>query len=291
MPPLILDGMNRASRIFFSGVAALLVLGTAAFAGPRPVVVELFTSQGCADCPPADAFLGKLAQRPNILAITLPVTYWDMLGWKDTLARDENTRRQKAYAQAMGRGGVYTPQIIVDGVSDVVGSRIASVEAAIAAREDAINEFFPPAAVVVASREAGASVPAENPPLAGKPQQLDPVVPIMVRETPDEMHITIGAAGGTQNANATVWMFHLRSQVTVAISRGENTGHILTYRNVAGDVKAIGVWKGRTLSLTLPRSAMAGLPHDGVAIVVQQGGFGHIIGAAYLARPDFYAQR
>ena len=76
-----------------------------------------------------------------------------------------------------------------------------------------------------------------------------------------------------------------------AIPRGENAGHTITYRNVAGDVKAVGVWKGKTLTLTLPKSAMAGLPHDGVAIVVQQGGYGHIIGAAYLARPDFYAQR
>jgi hypothetical protein len=124
-----------------------------------------------------------------------------------------------------------------------------------------------------------------------KPQPIDPVVPVAVRETPDEMRITIGAAEGARNQNATVWMFHIQSQVSVAIPRGENAGRTLTYRNVAGDVKAIGVWKGKTLTLNLPRSAMAGLPHDGVAIVVQQGGFGHIIGAAYLARPDFYAQR
>jgi hypothetical protein len=283
--------MNVAGRIVFSAIAALCMLSTAAIAGPpRPVVVELFTSQGCADCPPADAFLGSLAQRPGILAITLPVTYWDMLGWKDTLARDENTRRQKAYAQAMGRGGVYTPQIIVDGVSDVVGSRTASVEAAIAARADAINTFFP-ATVAVAARESAPPPAAMAAAPIGKPQMLDPVVPIVVRETPDEMHITIGAVEDARNANATVWMFHIQSQVTVAIPRGENAGHTFTYRNVAGDVKAVGVWKGKTLSLTLPRSAMAGLAHDGVAIVVQQGGYGHIIGAAYLARPDFYAQR
>src|ERR1700709_181571 len=118
--------------------AAVFALGaTAAFAGGvavRPVVVELYTSQGCSSCPPADALIGKLAQRPGVLAITLPITYWDMLGWKDTLATDANTRRQKAYAAAMGHGGVYTPQIVIDGVTDVVGSRAANVEAAIAQR-------------------------------------------------------------------------------------------------------------------------------------------------------------
>ncbi len=77
----------------------------------------------------------------------------------------------------------------------------------------------------------------------------------------------------------------------VAIAAGENQGHTITYHNVVGDLKAVGVWKGKTVSLTLPRGAMAGLPHDGVAVVVQQGGFGHIIGAAYLARPDYYAAR
>jgi hypothetical protein len=122
-------------------LAGMFVLaGTAAQAGGvRPVVVELYTSQGCNSCPPADAFLGKLIQRGDVLALTLPVTYWDMLGWKDSLANEANTRRQKAYAAAMGHGGVYTPQIVVDGAVDVVGSRTASVEAAIEARREAID--------------------------------------------------------------------------------------------------------------------------------------------------------
>ena len=118
------------------GLAAGLGVG-AACAGepPRPIVVELYTSQGCSSCPPADALLGRLAQRRDVLALSLPVTYWDMLGWKDTLASPGNTSRQKAYAAALGRGGVYTPQIVVDGVNDVVGSRENDVEAAVTARE------------------------------------------------------------------------------------------------------------------------------------------------------------
>jgi len=274
-------------RAYFSAVAALSLLATPAWsAAARPIVVELFTSQGCSDCPPADAFLGSLTQRPDLIAITLPVTYWDMLGWKDTLAHEENTRRQKAYAQAMGRGGVYTPQMIVDGVNDVVGSRIASVEAAIASRLEAIEEPDAAAPVAVSARD-----PALGQMAGSIASHLDPIVPVAVRETAQEMRITVGPASGLQNLGATVWLFHLRAQVSVAIARGENAGRTITYRNVAGDVKAVGLWKGKTLSLSLPRSAMADLPHDGVAVVVQQGGFGHVIGAAYLARPDFSLQR
>ncbi|HSZ75647.1 MAG TPA: DUF1223 domain-containing protein, partial [Rhizomicrobium sp.] len=111
---------------------ALAFCATAAFAGgasdKRPLVVELYTSQGCSSCPPADVLLGQLSTKPDLLAISLPITYWDMLGWKDTLASEDNTRRQKAYAIALGHSGVYTPQVIVDGVTDVVGSREDSVK-------------------------------------------------------------------------------------------------------------------------------------------------------------------
>ncbi len=75
------------------------------------------------------------------------------------------------------------------------------------------------------------------------------------------------------------------------IPRGENAGHRITYRNVAADVRAVGVYKGKAVTITLPRGAMVGLPHDGVAVIVQKGGFGHVLGAAYVSRPDYYAQR
>ena len=122
---------------------------------------------------------------------------------------------------------------------------------------------------------------------ANIPQRLSvPFVPVSVSENAQEMRIKIGAADGAYDA--TVWMFHLRSAVNVAIKAGENQGRTITYRNIVADLRAVGVWKGGSLSLTLPRSAMTGLPHDGVAIVVQQAGFGQIMGASYIARPDFY---
>jgi hypothetical protein len=256
------------------------------------VVVELYTSQGCNSCPPADSFLGKLSQRGDVLALTLPVTYWDMLGWKDSLASEANTRRQKEYAAAMGHGGVYTPQIIVDGVQDVVGSRTASVEAAIEARRDAIEATLAIAdarnaeGTVTASRIASGYEPAAAPSAPPPQRHADPLVPVSLNESGQELHINIGGADGMQNA--TVWLLHLRSAVTVAIKAGENEGRSVTYHNVVGDIRAVGIWKGGPLSLTLPRSAMAGLPHDAVAVLVQHGGYGHVIGASYISHPDFY---
>jgi hypothetical protein len=238
-----------------SGLAMAAVLlhavGTAEAASKRPVLVELYTSQGCSSCPPADALLGQLAQRKDVLALSLPITYWDMLGWKDTLASDANTRRQKAYADAMGRGGIYTPQMIIDGMSDVVGSREPAVEEVIAART--------------------ADMHAVNVTLSASPQ---------------EIHVAVGA-GSDHGEGATVWLFHVLSRATVAIHAGENEGRSITYRNVVRDVKAIGVWKGQPIALDLPRNQITTAPHDSVAVVVQQSGYGRVLGAAFLGRPDY----
>ena len=274
--------------------AALLATGTAQ-AGSRPIVVELYTSQGCSSCPPADILLGKLAQRPGVIAISLPITYWDMLGWKDSLASEANTRRQKAYAAAMGHGGVYTPQIVVDGVTDVVGSRVAAVEAAIAERRADLAQSATAVAQADAARahavdaERLADTAHMSSPvpvmLAMPPPQIDPIVPVSLHETPQEIHIQIGAAPG--EIGATVWMFHLRSAVSVTIPSGENAGHTIVYHNVSDDPRPVAVYKGRAMSLTLPKSN--GASNDGVAVIVQQGGYGHVLGAAMLSRPDTYA--
>src|SRR5262249_5080552 len=129
---------------FSAGVILLAAAGVASPAtagqlqGPRPVVVELFTSQGCSDCPAADRIVTELAKRKDVIALSLPITYWDMLGWKDTLATEANTNRQKSYARAMNRSGIYTPQIIVDGQFDVVGNQRERVLSALATRASQI---------------------------------------------------------------------------------------------------------------------------------------------------------
>ena len=113
--------MFRTTRIVFAGAFALLALPAAA--DTRPIVVELFTSQGCSSCPPADAVLAELAARPNILALAFHVDYWDRLGWKDPLSAPGSTARQNDYAGQFGKREIYTPQIVVDGDRQVIGSR------------------------------------------------------------------------------------------------------------------------------------------------------------------------
>ena len=119
------DGFLRWSGV--AGVAATVMLATPASADPR-AVVELFTSQGCSSCPPADRILGELAKDPSIVALSLPIDYWDYLGWKDTLADSRFSARQKAYSRMRGDRDVYTPQVIVNGEAHVIGSDRAGIE-------------------------------------------------------------------------------------------------------------------------------------------------------------------
>lgn len=232
-------------------VAATLAAASACAAGKRQVVVELYTSQGCSSCPPADTLLAKLADRKDVIALSLPITYWDMLGWKDTLASEGDTRRQKAYAAAMNRGAVYTPDIVVDGVSDVVGSREAQVDAAIVAREADMRD-----------------------------------VPVSLSATPEALHISIGAGVERNGTDATVWLFRILGHASVHVGAGENQGRNLAYRNVVRDIRAVGLWKGQAISMDLPRDDAVGMTHDAVAVIVQEGGYGRIIGAAWLGGPE-----
>jgi len=262
--------MEEAARAFYGGamsfhrlmfacaalavaVDALLPVPALAGAAKRQVVVELFTSQGCASCVPADALLGQFATtRHDVIALSLPVTYWDMLGWKDTLASDGCTKRQKSYAQFMGRGGVYTPQMIVDGITDVVGGRDGQVNAAIIAR-------------------------------AGDEQD----VPVTITSNPHEVRVVIGSADDKGDYNATVWMFRVLPQASVSITAGENAGHTLAYRNVVRDIKSIGLWKGQAMTIDLPQDYPS---HDPIAVIVQQNGYGRILGAALVADNSVKAQ-
>jgi len=241
---------------------ALAALATPAIGGSapdakakRPVVVELYTSQGCSSCPPADALLGQLSARKDVLAVSLPVTYWDMLGWRDTLASETNTQRQKAYAKQLGRGGIYTPQMIVDGATDVIGSREQNVDAAIAAR-------------------------------AGDMQSI----PVQLDGDKQQVHISVGSGPGRPARDATIWMFGILPQATVKIGDGENGGRTVTYHNVVRGIRAVGTWKGDPVTVNLPR-AEAGPPHNGIAVLVQQGGYGRVLGAALIERPNFAPMR
>jgi len=305
----------KFNRLIAILAATAAVIGPAVAGGVnRPVVVELFTSQGCSSCPPADQILTHLAQRRGIIAMTLPVNYWDMLGWRDTLATDATTKRQKAYAAAMGHGGVYTPQMIVDGVSDLVGNKEAQIEGAIARREAEIEASEARLEAVEAAREAElaareaaleaseqqqarAELVTEREELATARKSVDQsrkarktsiAVPVSVSESPTTMHIAVGD-GSRNDPDATIWLFHLRDAVTVNIGGGENEGRTMTYRNVVGDLRPVGHWNGEQMTVDIPRANFNGLPHDALAVVVQQGGYGRVVGATMVSHPDYGA--
>ncbi len=213
-------------------------------------VYELFTSQGCSTCPAADELLGRLAKRDDVIALTLPVDYWDYLGWRDTLARPEFTARQKAYAKALGDGMVYTPQAIVSGLANVNGGDIDKVERAI---ERTAQPF-------AASR-----------------------VPIKLSLSDGRLVIDVASApDGVAAKEATVWLAAIAGSVKVPILRGENQGRTISYSNVVRSLMPVGTWSGKEMVVQLdPRSFMHGSA-DRCAVLLQQGHGGPIVGAALL---------
>src|SRR5205085_12428010 len=143
------------------GVCAIIAVIRPAHADPR-AVVELFTSQGCSSCPPADRIIGELAKDPNVIALSLPIDYWDYLGWKDTLADSRFSARQKAYSRMRGDRDVYTPQVVVNGSAHVIGSDRAKIEGAIDATKKTEGVMSVPVSMSVSGKQISVSVAASN---------------------------------------------------------------------------------------------------------------------------------
>jgi len=280
-------------------LALTVFAGSSARAGDvRPIVVEVYTSQGCSSCVSADALAGKLARRPGLIVMTLPVTYWDMFGWKDTLASDDNTRRQKAYAAALHHGGVYTPQMIIDGAKDVAGSREDSVSYALdlatLARDDGMQPDKNTAPAIARSDglpkgEIAIVASARIKTWARSAWSVG----VDLAKMPKTLRVGIARAPDVarqSNVDATVWLFRMRSNATVKIGGGENAGRLANYRNVVTDIKNIGRWRGEPVAIEVPKPDFKATPaHDSLAVVVQQGGYGRVLGAAYLSQANFYA--
>jgi hypothetical protein len=206
-------------------------------------VLELFTSQGCSSCPPADAALAVFARDPNVVAISRPVTYWDSLGWRDTLARPANTELQRAYAARQHSNDVYTPQVVVQGAVALVGGRTGAIHRAI---DEAMARPAPRLRFEsVAGRRALA---------------LDGTA-----ERPAEIHLVA-----------------LRSRVPVAIGRGENSGHVVDYVNVVVADDVIGAWRGGPLRLPVPPARLRAPGADRYAVIVQEPNAGPILAAGFL---------
>lgn len=215
--------------------------------GPVKAVIELYTSQGCSSCPPADALLKTLAEDPSIIALSLPVDYWNYLGWKDTFASPRNTERQRSYARARGDGAIYTPQAVINGMVHVNGASRAAIEQAIEAT----------------SKTAG-------------PKQI----PVQFRQQRNTLVFSLGGEiPGHRPREATIWLGVVQSTGTVDIKKGENEGRTLTYTNIVHELTPIGIWKGQPLEVQLPRAELMQADVQKIVVLVQEGRSGPIIGA------------
>jgi hypothetical protein len=257
----------QLARLAACGAGALALLSTSAVDARaqghyaqqdkdrRLVVVELFTSQGCSSCPPADRLQAELATRNDVLALTFPVDYWDYLGWRDTLATPANSERQVEYAQRSQSGRVFTPQMIVDGRGSVVGSR----------RQDVLSE------ITKERSDAQTTVPLSIEVKDGK-------VFVSVPNAHD-------ALKGAETHSATLWLFPFSKTDIVQIAGGENRGRSMIYAHVVHDQIGLGQWSGEAATF---EHTLSGNDRDtfGYAAILQDDKVGPVIGAAWAADTD-----
>jgi hypothetical protein len=201
----------------------------------EPVVLELFTSQGCAVSPKADKLAAEKAIKGEVLLLTFPVDYWDYLGWKDTLGSSAHTARQRAYALARSERKVYTPQIVVNGTRSIVGSDRAGLEQAI---ENA----------------------AARPPHSAS---------IQVEEAEGQIDVEIG--DHSPAADAEVWLFAISASKSVEVERGQNAHHTLSYHNVVRKMTRLGSWTGKAAHFSIARKDAVPADADHFVVVVQEG--------------------
>jgi len=229
-------------HITFASAIICTSLTAPVLAGEPRAVIELFTSQGCSSCPPADKLAGELAQDPSLLIMSLPVDYWDYLGWKDTLALRGHTERERAYANARGDREIYTPQVVVNGLVHVLGSDRAGIEKAIAQTRGSAAPLTLPVKITVADGKVTVNVPA--------------------------------TAGDHQKGE--VWLCPITSKAPVAIGRGENNGRTLTYTNVVRRWVKLGDWSGKAATFSVPVADLPAAEYslsdvDQLAVIVQDG--------------------
>jgi hypothetical protein len=238
----------------WSGWSGALALWTVAAmtapvqAEPR-AVVELFTSQGCSSCPPADKVIGELADDPSVIALTMPIDYWDYLGWKDTLADARFSARQKAYSAMRGDRDVYTPQAIVNGAVHVNGSDRGGIDGAIGDTRKTMS------------------------------------VPVSMTQSGNQLKVTIAAAGPNAAAkHGEVWICAISKSVPILIGRGENRGREVIYHNVVRNWLKVGDWTGAGGDWTVPLENLSRDGVDAAAVYVQDGSRdkpGPMLGAAF----------
>ncbi len=244
--------MSRAAATTFA-LALLLFAATPERLQAEPPrkhkdVIELFTSQGCSSCPPADQLLGEMAGRDDVIALSFNVDYWDYLGWKDTLASPAHTKRQYAYARARGDNKVYTPQAVVNGLRHVVGSRPDRIRSALSATGDRGRGHS--VSLGLSSTEKDFVIDLDGTTPAGKPARI---VLAVVRPT-----------------------------VNVNIKHGENHGRRITYHNVVRRMVPVGNWSGGPQRMKLARRDVVEKTGERCVVLVQSAGPGAILAADWV---------
>lgn len=229
--------MKPTRHFAIAALAAWLALPAVA---EGPVVVELFTSQGCSSCPPADDFLAELAVTPGVIALALHVDYWDYIGWKDSFANAAFTERQKNYARAIRSRTIYTPQVIVGGIDRVEGNAPETVRALIRAH-----------------------------------QMVDRGVTLKLTRTGDVLLIE-AASETALPVGADVVLVRFMPEQTVDIGDGENAGHSVTYHNIVTDWQSVAAWTGQgPLAVTVPITG-----DDPAVVLLQEPGPAAVLAAA-----------
>ena len=237
----------RSSRLIAGVILGLGLAGAASGesvrTGPR-AVVELFTSQGCSSCPPADALLTSLADRDDVVALAYHVDYWDYIGWEDTFGDKGFSDRQRAYAKSWGSSRIFTPQMVINGAEGVVGSRRDEVQ-------DAVTSAQLPLAVTLAAED-------------------------------DMLKLRVPADAALEDA--TIWLVRYLDRADVAIDKGENAGKSMVYTQVVVDRQVVGIWEADAgAEIKLPLDQFQNEDNGGLAVLVQQernGLPGPILGAA-----------
>ena len=230
----------RLSRSLLSAALVLVPIGAVA---QSPVLVELFTSQGCSSCPPADSLLTELAGEPGVIALALHVDYWDYLGWKDDFASPTHTERQRAYAKAAGSRTIFTPEMIVQGSDRLKGHDAEHIV------KDIRREQRSPAEATVSLEREG-----------------------------DALEIHLEPTGDGTARPAEVYLARFLPSAEVSISAGENAGRDLTYTNIVTDWETIAHWDGAG-PVDLRREGIGDGP---LAVIVQESHMGPVLTAAEL---------
>ncbi len=224
----------------FIPLAAAIAMSLSFQASAQNVVVELFTSQGCSSCPPADEILGQIAEREDVIALSLHVDYWDYLGWTDEFADPAHTTRQRGYARAAHSTMIYTPQMVVGGVDHIVGTKAIKLADQIARHQAAAK----PVTVSITRQGDALSIAATR-----------------VSGNISDMHVQL---------------VRYAPQRTVAIRSGENAGREMTYHNVVESWETLGSWDGKA-PLSLSHKISGDSP---CVVIIQDGASGPILAAA-----------